>query len=239
MLSPDASNYDPPAVSNQPSKPEDRLGYILANTLELTGILGVGAYRVVYMAVDIHTNVSYAVKAHNKSGLDPRQRKYQQRGIRLHHLASQHPNVVSLARVMDSADCTYLVMEFCPEGDLFSNITDKGNFVGNDPLVKRAFLQILDAVQFCHSLGIYHRNLEPGNILVTNNGLTVKLSGFGLATTDYFTVDFGCGSNFYMSPGKLPPLYAVGHDNAHHFTFPRRMPTDKSSPNVVLYISCQ
>ncbi|KAJ5924793.1 hypothetical protein N7466_008980 [Penicillium verhagenii] len=190
----------PPSPVPRCFTPEDRLGFILANRLELTGILGVGAYGVVYTAVDIHTNISYAVKALSKSGLDPRQLKYQQREIRLHHLASQHPNVVSLVRIMDSVDCTYVVMEYCPEGDLFSSITDKGNFVSNDPLVKSVFLQLLDAVQFCHSIGIYHRDLKPENVLVTDQGMTVKLADFGLATTDYITSDFGCGSTFYMSP---------------------------------------
>lgn len=184
--------------------PEDRLGLLLANRLELIGILGVGAYGVVYTAIDIHTNVMYAVKALNKAGLDPRQLKFQQREIKLHHMASQHPNVVSLVRIMDSIDCTYVVIEFCPEGDLFSSITEKGNFVHNDHLVRRVFLQILDAVQYCHNIGIYHRDLKPENILVTDQGLTVKLADFGLATTDACTSDFGCGSTFYMSPGTLP-----------------------------------
>lgn len=189
--------------------PEDRLGLLLANRLELTSILGVGAYGVVYTAVDIHTNVLYAVKALNKTGLDPRQLKYQQREIKLHHLASQHPNVVSLVRIMDSVDCTYVVIEFCPEGDLFSSITEKGNYIGNDPLVKRVFLQILDAVHFCHSVGIYHRDLKPENILVTDHGLTVKLADFGLATAEPYTSDFGCGSTFYMSPGMSSLCYSV------------------------------
>ncbi|KAI9875383.1 MAG: hypothetical protein M1823_007490, partial [Watsoniomyces obsoletus] len=35
-------------------------------------------------------------------------------------------------------------MEYCPEGDLFSNITEQGKYVGNEDLIKRAFLQILD-----------------------------------------------------------------------------------------------
>jgi hypothetical protein len=194
----------PPSPSFSPSlAPEERLGCVLAGRLELTSILGIGAYGVVYTAVDIHTNIPYAVKALTKIGLDARQRRFQQREIRLHHQASQHPNVVSLVRILDSPDCTFVVIEFCPEGDLFSNITERGHFVGNDALAKHAFLQILDAVRHCHSIGIYHRDLKPENILVTDRGNTVKLADFGLATTDRVTSDFGCGSTFYMSPGNF------------------------------------
>lgn len=227
----------PPTVA-RPVAPEDRLGKLLANRLELTGILGVGAYGVVYTAIDIHTQVMYAVKALNKSGLDPRQLKYQQREIKLHHMASQHPNVVSLVSIMDAPDCTYVVIDFCPEGDLFSSITDKGLFVGNDALVKRIFLQILDAVQYCHSLGVYHRDLKPENILVTDQGMTVKLADFGLATTDLFSSDFGCGSTFYMSPGSFslslvpPPSSPVVFE--HPCSFPKRMPTTESPSHGLL-----
>ncbi|KAI9673160.1 MAG: hypothetical protein M1817_003022 [Caeruleum heppii] len=181
-------------------RPEDRLGQVLASRLELTGILGVGAYGTVYTALDLRTNVPYAVKALNKVGLDPRQRKFQQREIELHHHASHHPNVVSLVKILDAVDCTFVVIEFCPEGDLFSNITERGHYIGNDGLAKQIFLQILDAVEYCHSIGVYHRDLKPENILVTNGGYTVKLADFGLATTDQVTTDFGCGSTFYMSP---------------------------------------
>lgn len=190
----------PPSPTIGPCTPEERLGLVLAGRLELTGILGVGAYGVVYTAIDRQTNVPYAVKALNKIGLDPRQRRFQQREIQLHHAASHHPNVVSLVKIMDSEDCTYVVLEYCPEGDLFTSITEGGYYVGNDHLVRQAFLQILDAVDFCHSIGIYHRDLKPENVLVTDGGRTVKLADFGLATKDEITSDFGCGSTFYMSP---------------------------------------
>lgn len=182
--------------------PEDRLGCVLANRLELTSVLGVGAYGVVYQAIDIYTNEFYAVKALPKYGLDHRQQRFQRREIALHYQASQHPNVLSLMRILDSPDCTFVVLEYCPEGDLFSNITEQGHFVGDDRLAKHIFLQILDAVEYCHSIGIYHRDLKPENILVTDHGHTVKLADFGLATTDKISTDFGCGSTFYMSPGK-------------------------------------
>ena len=195
----------PPLSPGAFCAPEDRLNHILAGHLELREILGIGAYGVVYSATDLRTNVRYAVKALNKVGLDPRQRKFQQREIQLHHMASQHHNVVSLAKIMDSPDCTYVVLEFCGDGDLFSNITEQGRYRGQDDLAKHVFLQILDAVEYCHSIGIYHRDLKPENIMCTNNGYTVKLADFGLATTEQSTSDFGCGSTFYMSPGNYGP----------------------------------
>ncbi|KAF2086777.1 kinase-like protein [Saccharata proteae CBS 121410] len=196
-----------PPASPSPSgyAPQHRLGQVLAGRLQLVGILGEGAYGTVYRAVDIHSHVQYAVKALNKLNLEPRQRKFQQREIQLHHLASSHPNVVSLVKIMDSPECTYVVLEYCPDGDLFSNITEMGRYAQDDELARSAFLQILDAVGYCHSLGIYHRDLKPENILVTDQGNTVKLADFGLATSDHITSDFGCGSTFYMSPECQQP----------------------------------
>jgi serine/threonine protein kinase len=191
-----------------PIAPEERIGSILAGTLQLTGILGTGAYGVVYQAVDIKTHIRYAVKTlsrFNADGtpLDPRQQAFQTREIRLHWTASTHRNVVSMLKIIEEPDCIFVILEFCPEGDLFFNITECGQYVGKDALAKKVFLQILDAVEHCHSLGIYHRDLKPENILVTDQGETVKLADFGLATASDRSEDYGCGSTFYMSPGKL------------------------------------
>jgi serine/threonine protein kinase len=180
--------------------PESRIGQLLAGRLELTGILGVGAYGIVYNAVDIFTCTPYAVKALTKNGLDPRQKQFQQREIALHLKASAHPNIVSLVKIVETSDCIFVVLEYCSEGDLFTNITERGHYVGNDALAKQVFLHLLDAVEHCHSLGIYHRDLKPENVLVCDGGMRVKLADFGLATTDRYTTDFGCGSTFYMSP---------------------------------------
>jgi serine/threonine protein kinase len=190
-----------------PPTPESRIGIFLGQSLELVGILGTGAYGVVYSAVDHATGICYAVKALSKTNangepLDRRQREFQSREIQLHYAASAHPNIVSMLKIVDDKDCTYVVLEYCREGDLFSNITEKGRYVSNDALVKRAFLQILDAVEHCHRLGIYHRDLKPENILVSNAGQDVHLADFGLATTESVSEDHGCGSTFYMSPGR-------------------------------------
>jgi len=186
-------------------RPESRIGHYLDGHIQLVRILGVGAYGVVYAAFDIETNIPYAVKALSKVGptglpLDDAQKKFQAREISLHCRAHKHPNVVSVVEVLDAPDCIYVVMEYCPEGDLFAAITEQHNYVGDDALAKQVFLQLLDAVQHCHMHEIYHRDLKPENILVCDNGQTVKLADFGLATTEQYTTDFGCGSTFYMSP---------------------------------------
>ncbi|KAK5652086.1 hypothetical protein OQA88_10862 [Cercophora sp. LCS_1] len=191
-----------------PVAPEDRLGRFLTPTLQLNDILGTGAYGVVYSAIDHKDSTQYAVKCLSKfnadgTPLDRRQLSFQTREIRLHYLASAHPNVVSMLKIIDNPDCVYVILEYCPEGDLFYNITECGQYVGKDELAKSVFLQILDAVEHCHRLGIYHRDLKPENILVSNRGETVKLADFGLATSSERSEDYGCGSTFYMSPECL------------------------------------
>jgi serine/threonine protein kinase len=186
-------------------RPESRIGHYLDGHIQLVKILGVGAYGVVYAAIDIEKNIPYAVKALSKFGptgltLDDAQKKFQAREISLHCAVHRHRNIVSVIEVLDAPDCIYVIMEYCPEGDLFASITEGHNYVGDDALAKQVFLQLLDAVQFCHENGIYHRDLKPENVLVCNQGQTVKLADFGLATKERYTTDFGCGSTFYMSP---------------------------------------
>jgi serine/threonine protein kinase len=203
-----------------PLAPEDRLGKYLEGKLLLTGILGTGAYGVVYSAIHVNTHVRYAVKCLSKfnadgTPLDRRQHDFQQREINLHYLASAHPNVVSMLKIVDHPDCIYVILEYCPEGDLFYNITECGQYVGKDELARKVFLQILDAVEYCHSLGIYHRDLKPENILVSNHGETVKLADFGLATSFERSEDYGCGSTLYMSPGRISSEIPISKRKPH------------------------
>ena len=189
-----------------PVDPAARLGSILEGQLQLTRILGTGAYGVVYAAEDITDLTQYAVKCLSKfnadgTPLDKRQMSFQHREIQLHYRASEHPNVVSMLKIVDQPDCIYVILEYCGEGDLFFNITERGRYAGKDELVRSVFLQIVDAVQHCHDHGIFHRDLKPENILVSDNGETAKLADFGLATGSDRSEDYGCGSTFYMSPG--------------------------------------
>ncbi|RAL65266.1 hypothetical protein DID88_001371 [Monilinia fructigena] len=202
----------PPSPIAFPLAQDLRIGTLLGDSLLLTRVLGNGAYGVVYHARDINTGKEYAVKALNKRNslglpLDAKALAYQSREIALHWTASAHPNIVSMYKILDDPDCTYVILDYFHEGDLFSNITEGGRYVGHDALIRSIFLQILDATEHCHRLGIYHRDLKPENILVSNSGHTVSLADFGLATQDTTSNDHGCGSTIYMSPECLEPSY--------------------------------
>ncbi|KAF9164357.1 hypothetical protein DFQ26_001568 [Actinomortierella ambigua] len=174
--------------------------YIDGGAILLQELLGVGAYGSVYKGIHVATNQIVAVKCLVKTGLDARQRTFQHHEIDIHGLVSDHPNIVTLHKVIEDErdDCLYMVLDCGLEGDLFYTITERGGFVGNDVAIKSIFHQIAQAVLHCHALGVYHRDLKPENIILF--GETVKLADFGLATTDPVSRDFGCGSTFYLSP---------------------------------------
>ncbi|KXN86507.1 Negative regulator of sexual conjugation and meiosis [Leucoagaricus sp. SymC.cos] len=174
-------------------------------SLQLVEVLGVGGYGVVYRAIEARpstmTPKSYAVKCLIAPPVqNPRSRQVHIREIALHQLASRHPGIVTLHRVVDCLNLTYIIMDYAPDHDLFTQILHSCRYLGDDTLIKHVFLQLLDAVEYCHSLGIYHRDLKPENILCYDDGLRIAITDFGLATTEKVSDEFRTGSVFHMSP---------------------------------------
>jgi serine/threonine protein kinase len=90
-------------------------------------------------------------------------------------------------------------------GDLYSVIKTAAFFREDEP-TKRIFLQIVDALEYCHKRGVYHRGLKPENILVSVQS-GVFVADFGLAATNKMTAS-SCGTPCFMSPGKPPSVFS-------------------------------
>ncbi|TFK55977.1 kinase-like protein [Heliocybe sulcata] len=197
----------------------DFTGKVIDNgRLKLQEVLGTGAYGVVYKALDTNSAGRprhYAVKC-LLSDLPSRQRKFQAREIALHSFASAHPNILTMHGTYEEERYTYLILDLCPGGDLFGAITERHVYYRNDALIKKAFVQLLDAVEWCHDHNIYHRDLKPENILCTADGSRLYMSDFGLATRDPFSRDFGCGSSYYMSPECIGKEFDLGAYSTKH-----------------------
>ncbi|KAI8330647.1 kinase-like domain-containing protein [Chlamydoabsidia padenii] len=179
-------------------------GDIIHRRYQIHRLLGRGAYANVYLAQDLHSSNWIAIKSLPPC-LNAKQRLLQRTEIGLHaRLSSTHPHIIRLHKVIrtptDDALSTHLVLEYGPEGDLFTAITEHQLYVNQPVMIRHVFLQLIDAVRHCHQNGVYHRDLKSENILVFDKGWTVKLGDFGLATTDPISKDYGCGSTFYFSP---------------------------------------
>ena len=175
------------------------LGQTIDNdSLRIEAILGAGSFGVVYRAVDTQTGAQYAVKRVEKDGSD----YYQTRERELHARVSSHPHVLTFHREINAGSHAFFVYDLCA-GDLHSVIR-KMTFFREDELIRRVIIQIIDALQYCHSNGVYHRDLKPENILVSaeSKDMDVLLADFGLATTNEMTAS-SCGTPCFMSPGML------------------------------------
>ncbi|KAI0076529.1 kinase-like protein [Panus rudis PR-1116 ss-1] len=175
--------------------------------LRLVEILGEGAMGIVYRAVpeggagsSSSATKEYAVKVMVKADPDSVLGQCQSREVVAHKIVSGHPNILTLHKVLEDDQFIFLVLDYCPGGDMFKSIAEDFSYCRNDALVKKVFLQILDAIKSCHDKGIFHRDLKPDNVFVSADGQKVFLGDFGLATDNDCCEQFGCGSTYYMSP---------------------------------------
>lgn len=93
----------------------------------------------------------------------------------------------------------FLIMDYLPGGTLLNLFTQR-TFARNDAFVKHMFLQLIDAVHYCHERGVYHRDLKPENILLNRDRTKLFVTDFGLSTETRYSKCFNTGTRQYMSP---------------------------------------
>ena len=169
--------------------------YLIKNTI------GVGSFGKVKLAVYIPTNEKFAIKIIEKTKI-----KEKDDLIRLQRefeMSSKfnHPNLIKVKEIFENNDYYFTVMEYCEDGELFSYM--KKNKILSEDEASFFYYQLIEGLEYIHSLGISHRDLKPENILLTKEHI-LKIIDFGLS--NYYIKENDtllttlCGSPYYVSP---------------------------------------
>jgi len=144
---------------------------------EILRRLGAGGSGVVYLANDTLLTRPVVLKILRRGLLTPGQMRTTV--LREARLASaiEHPNVCAIYEVGETGEEAYIVMQFVP-GQSLDLLIARGP--ASIQLVLSVGIQIADGLQAAHTLGIFHRDLKPQNVMLTDGGL-VKILDFGLA----------------------------------------------------------
>lgn len=205
-------------------------GSVLDGRYELQALLGQGGTATVYRGTDTLLGRAVAVKVFHSYLTDPVTLTRQRQEMRV--LAGlQHPHLVAVydarVRIPTPADAdsdptdvgpSYLVMEFVNGPTLARRLTDTSL---SSPDTARVGVAIASALDVVHSRGVVHRDVKPGNILLTASG-EAKLGDFGIAralNAERVTSSAAVlGTAAYLSPeqargtavGPASDVYALG-----------------------------
>ena len=179
---------------------------------EILAPLGAGGMGEVYRARDTRLDRTVAIKvlaSHLSSSPELKQRfEREAKSIS----ALNHPHICSLYDVGSQDGIDYLVMEFL-EGETLAERLRQGVLPLKETL--KVGMEVSEALEVAHRAGITHRDLKPGNIMLTKSG--AKLMDFGLAKATAAGLAAGASNAPLVSaarttsgPSPMSPLTSVG-----------------------------
>jgi len=170
----------------------------------VTDVLGEGSMGVVYRGFDPDIARPVAIKTIRRHGsaaaesgtmVAARFRNEAQAAGRL-----MHPGIVSVYDYGEDGPIAYIAMEFV-EGMSLGRYLSRGVRFSSDDIVS-LLVQLLEALEHAHSQGVWHRDIKPGNLIVTRTG-RLKVADFGIARIDSLELtqtNMMIGTPSYMSP---------------------------------------
>jgi serine/threonine-protein kinase len=189
---------------------------VFANRYELGDEIGHGGMADVYLAHDRLLDRRVAVKvllpqfASDATNVERFRREAQAAA------GLNHPHIVSVYDWGEEDDTSFIVMEYVP-GDTLREILE--SYGPLEPIdAARIAAEIADALSFAHSHGVVHRDVKPGNVLVTPQG-QVKVTDFGIARADtsepLTKTGSVLGTATYFSPEQAQGLPLDGRSDVY------------------------
>ncbi|XP_010199147.2 maternal embryonic leucine zipper kinase [Colius striatus] len=178
---------------------------------ELRETIGTGGFAKVKLARHRLTGEKVAIKIMDKLALGddlPRVKTEIDAMKNLHH---QH--ICQLYHVIETSRKIFIVLEYCPGGELFDYIISKDRLSEEEARV--FFRQIVSAIAYVHSEGYAHRDLKPENLLIDKEH-KLKLIDFGLCAKPKGGLDYQlktcCGSPHYAAPELIQGKAYIGSE---------------------------
>jgi serine/threonine protein kinase len=185
---------------------------------ELLGMLGEGSFGEVYLVREIHSGQKFALKSMKKGRvLEQKMTKYAftERNVLCR---VQSPFIVGLHSAFQNTDSLFLLLDYCPGGDLSYYLAQERRF--SEHKARLYISELVLALEELHKNHIIYRDLKPSNIVLTAEG-HIKLTDFGLAkegVRDNNAARSFCGSMGYLAPemlkkqghGKAADWYMLG-----------------------------
>ncbi|HEY6508569.1 MAG TPA: serine/threonine-protein kinase, partial [Vicinamibacterales bacterium] len=161
----------------------------------IVSALGSGGFGTVYLAEDTWIDKKVAIKVPHKQGLDFGDLLKEPRLL----ASLSHPNIVTVITAEKQDDVFFIVMEYVEGETLEQRIGREGALdIG---VALDYTCQICNAVDHAHAAGILHRDLRPGNILLSGTGV-LKVTDFG---TSRFLEAAAHGTTVIGSPPYMAP----------------------------------
>lgn len=162
-----------------------------------TKIIGKGSFSRVYKGLDTITDEVVAIKIIEKEHVKKCVVDNLKSEVILHN-DLHHENIVTLKDFLEDDENFYLILEYCAGGDL-SRLIKKGKL--SEDKAKDISKQLVNALRYLSKKNIFHRDLKPQNILLTEDH-NIKITDFNFARTLYETdlAQTLCGTPLYMAP---------------------------------------
>jgi eukaryotic-like serine/threonine-protein kinase len=157
--------------------------------------LGSGGFGTVYLAEDTWIDKKVAIKVPHRQNVDFGDLLHEPRLL----AALSHPNIVSVLTAEKQDNIFFIVMEYVPGETLETIISRDGTIDLARSLDYTC--QICNALDHAHQQNVIHRDLRPGNVLVTGNGM-LKVADFG---TSRFIEKTAHGTTVVGSPPFMAP----------------------------------
>ena len=183
------------------------MGHVVADRYRLISALGNGGMGTVWLAEDDVLSRQVAVKEVSPPAdmTDREREQLRERTLQEARTAARlsHPNVVTIYDVVEDDGRPWIVMELVPSRSLRDLVDAEGPMTPQHAAA--VGLQILAALSAAHALGIMHRDVKPGNVLIDAGGRAV-LADFGIARTQdspaLTTSGMIVGSPSYIAPER-------------------------------------